>query len=218
MAQQSLVTISEASHILGVSEAALRKWTDEGKIRAFVTPGGHRRYSSADLKKFVGSHQKALGIRDLAIELENTAILHGEIARSFSSTTLWYNNLSRDSLDDMAHLGRCILNLIIRYVTEPSKREETINLARDVGHHFGETLAKSGLPLTNSVEAFIIHRYPIVNAATQLLRKREAFTKRVLESIPLVTQVMDEALVALVAAHQRYSNGIRSKPEQDTAG
>ncbi len=51
MGQETLLNISEASRILGVSEAALRQWTGEGKIKAFVTPSGHRRYSQADLKK-----------------------------------------------------------------------------------------------------------------------------------------------------------------------
>ena len=70
------------------------------------------------------------------------------------------------------------------------------------------------LPLTDSVEAFLLHRDPIMNAATHLMRKREAFTGRIVEAIPMVTSVMDEALVALVAARQQYHNGI----ETDSTG
>jgi len=204
--QESLVSISEASHILGVSEAALRQWTDEGKIKAFITPGGHRRYSKADLKKFMGSHQRALGIKDLVVELEDTVQAHREISRTSLNTTLWYKQLSAESQEHFADLSRRFLNLIIRYVAEPSKREETIKLARDTGHSFGETLAKLGLPLTDSVEAFILHRDPIMNATTHLMRKREAVTGRVVDAIPLIAHVMDEALVSLVAAHQQYQN------------
>jgi hypothetical protein len=203
---------------LGVSEAALRQWTDEGKRRAFITPGGHRRYAKAELKKFMSSHHRVLGIKDLVIELENTTNLLREVARSSPGTTVWYNKLSRDSQEDLARLGRSLLNLIGRYVTEPAKREETVELARDVGRGFGETLARSGLPLINSVEAFILNRYPIMNAATHLLQKREAFTKRVVEAIPLVAQVMDEALVSLVEAHQQYRNGIQSESKEKHIG
>ncbi len=206
MDQESLVSISEASHILGVSEAALRQWTDEGKIKAFITPGGHRRYSKADLKKFMGSHQRALGIKDLVVELEDTVQAHREISRTSLNTTLRYKQLSAESQEHFADLSRRFLNLIIRYVAEPSKREETIKLARDTGHSFGETLAKLGLPLTDSVEAFILHRNPIMNATTHLMKKREAVTGRVVDAIPLIAHVMDEALVSLVAAHQQYQN------------
>lgn len=217
MRQESLVSISEASHVLGVSETALRQWTDDGKIKVFITPGGHRRYSKAELKKLMTSRQKVLGIKDLVTELEDTAQQHREIARTHLSTTSRYNRLSQESQEQLADLGRRSLNLIIRYITQPSKREETIKLAHDVGHSYGKTLAKLGLPLTDSVEAFILHRGPIINATTQLMRKREAFSGRVVEAIPLVAHVMDEVLVSLVATHQRYRDGSRSTPKGGSA-
>jgi len=216
LTQEPLVSIGGASEILGVSEAALRQWTDEGKIKAFITPGGHRRYSKTELKKFMGSHAKTLGIKDLVVELEDTVQLHREIARTSLTTTSWYSHLSEQSQEHLAELGRRLLNLTIRYITEPSKQEETTKLIRDVGHNHGEMLAKLGLPLTDSVEAFILHRDPIINAATHLLKKREAVAGRVVEAIPLVAHVMDEALVALVAAHQQYQNSSQSKSKGGT--
>lgn len=208
MTQESLVSISEASQTLGVSEAALRQWTDEGKLKAFITPGGHRRYSRAELKRFMSSHHKMLGIKDLVSELEETVRIHREIARTSLSNTLWYHKLSGESQEHLADQGRRLLNLIIKSVTEPARRKETIQSVRGVGREMGEILAQLGLPLTDSVEAFILHRDPILNAATHLMRKREAFTGRIVEAIPLVAHVMDEALVALVAAHQQYRNGV----------
>lgn len=186
MTEQSLVSISEASHILGVSEATLRQWTGDGKIRAFITPGGHRRYSRVEFKKFISAHRKVLGIKDLVAELEGTVQLHREIARAHLHTTLWYNKISQESQERLVDLGRRFLNLIIRHITKPSRREETMELARDVGHSYGETLAKLGLSLADSVEAFILHRDPIMNATTHLMRKREVFSGRVVDSIPLV--------------------------------
>ena len=211
MVQESLVSISEASQLLGVSEAALRQWTDEGRVKAFITPGGHRRYSRAELKKFVNSHPKMHGIKELVAELEDTAQLHREIARTSLTATSWYVNISEESQERLTSLSRHLLNMIIKYITEPSKREETLKLARDIGRGFGETLAELGLPLTDSVEAFIVHRDPVMNAATHLLKKKEAFTGRVVEAIPLVAHVMDEALVSLVAAHQQQRNRIQSE-------
>jgi excisionase family DNA binding protein len=209
LAEESLISISEARQMLGVSEAALRQWTDEGKIKAFITPGGHRRYAKADLKKFMGSPQRMLGIKDLVVELAETVQQHREIARASLKSTAWYDRLNEESQEHLADLGRRLLDLIIKYVTEPAKREGTIQLVREVGHDHGETLANLGLPLTDSVESFVLHRDPIMNAATHLISKREAFTGRVAGAIPLVAHVMDEALVALVAAHQQYRNGMQ---------
>jgi len=204
---ERLISISEASHLLGVSEAALRQWTDEGKIRAFVTPGGHRRYSRSELKKFMSSHPRMLGIKDLVTELEDTADILRKMARTSLKDKPWYHHLDEKSGRHMAELGRRLLDLIIKYITEPARREETTRLVHEVGHDFGATLAETGLTLTDAVEAFIRHREPIMHAATQLMRKKEAFTGRVVEAIPLVAYVMDEALVSLVDAHQQKAGG-----------
>lgn len=216
MVEESLISISEASRILGVSEAALRQWTDEGKLKAFITPGGHRRYSRADLRKFMSSHHKVLGIKDLVVELEDTVSIHREISKTSLNTTSWYNKLSGESQEHLASLGRQLLNLIVRYITAPSKREEIVELARGVGGEHGEVLARLGLPLTDSVEAFILHRDPIMNAASHLIGKKEAFSGRVAEAIPRVDRVMDEALVSLVAAHQQYKDVVKEEPKGGT--
>ena len=51
------LSVGKASEVLGVSEATLRHWTDEGRVRAFVTPGGHRRYSAHELERFAKAHR-----------------------------------------------------------------------------------------------------------------------------------------------------------------
>ncbi|MDO8568025.1 MAG: helix-turn-helix domain-containing protein [Dehalococcoidales bacterium] len=201
--EETLVSISEASRILGVSEPALRQWTDEGKIKAFITPGGHRRYSKAELKKLINSQQKMLGVKDLALRLESTVQVHREIDKAFLNTTLWYSRLSEESQIHLASLGRRLLSLIIRYVSEPPRRKETIQMARDVGRDFGETLARLELPLTDSLQAFLLHREPVMSMATSLLKKRQA-SERIAGAIPRADHIIDEALVALVSAHQQY--------------
>lgn len=159
------------------------------------------------------THLKMLGVRDLASEIGETVELHREIARKSLSSALWYNKLSQESQDHFADMGRRLLNLIVKYITEPSRREETMHLARQVGHDMGETLAINGLPLADSVEAFLIHREPVVNAATSLLKRHDAFTGRVVDAIPLASNVIDETLVSLVAAHQQYRNGMNNSKE-----
>ena len=213
MDREALVSIGEASRILGVSETTLRQWTDEGKLKAFITPGGHRRYSRADLRRFATSHQRVLGVKDLVSELEETTVQHREIGRTSLTTTSWYGTLDAESQELLAILGRRLLKLIERYATEPSKREDIVRQARDVGTGHGETLAALGLGLTDSVEAFILHRDPIMKAATQLTKQRAAMNRRVVEATLLVHHVMDEALISLVAAHQRQRNRRKRKRE-----
>ncbi|MDE2801655.1 MAG: helix-turn-helix domain-containing protein, partial [Chloroflexota bacterium] len=43
------VSLGGACRMLGVNESTLRNWADQGVIRAFRTPGGHRRFLREDL-------------------------------------------------------------------------------------------------------------------------------------------------------------------------
>ena len=207
VSQEKLVSITEACRILGVSETSLRQWTDEGKIKAFVTPGGRRRYQVENLKKFMTGHDKTIGIKELVNELEDTVQLHRKLAIKFIANTPWYGRLDNEAKLELAELGRQLLTLIIRYITLPAEKEETLIAIRDTGSGFGTVLAKIGLPLTDAVEAFILHRGPILDVTTRLIRKREFFSLKVADAIPLTAHIMDEALISLVASHQRYRNG-----------
>ena len=206
MADEGLITISEASQILGVSEAALRQWTDEGKIKAFITPGGHRRYSRTELKRFAGAQPKMLRLKDLVVELEDTVDRHREVARAYLQKIPWYEDISRKSQEKLADIGRSLLNLIIKYVAEPSRRKDTMESIRQVGASLGELTAQLQIPLSDSVEAFLVHREPIIGATTHLMKRREAFAGRIIGVIPTIGQAFDEALVALVTAHQKAGN------------
>ncbi len=204
----TLINISEAAQMLGVSESALRLWTDEGRIKAFVTPGGHRRYDVADLKRFLSARPRAAGVRDLVGELEEATQSLRDVARTALQGRLWYTQLDPDSQQQLAGLGRGLLQAIIRYAGSPARRDEGLEAARSTGSRFGETLEGLGLPLTDAVEVFVLHRDPIMKAAAGLIKRREHITGRAVDAIPLVAHVMDEALLALVAAYQRNrSNG-----------
>jgi excisionase family DNA binding protein len=49
----NLLTISQASKLLHVSQRTLRNWEKDGKISSIKTVGGHRRYSMTELNKFL---------------------------------------------------------------------------------------------------------------------------------------------------------------------
>jgi excisionase family DNA binding protein len=50
-----LLGVADAATYVGVSSASLRKWSDQGLLRVYRTPGGQRRYAVADLDEFIGA-------------------------------------------------------------------------------------------------------------------------------------------------------------------
>src|SRR6187455_3023678 len=47
------LTLGQAAKYLGVAQSTMRKWSDLGRVAAFYTPGGHRRYRRSDLDQFL---------------------------------------------------------------------------------------------------------------------------------------------------------------------
>ena len=47
------LTLGQAAKYLGVAQSTIRKWSDSGRVPAFYTPGGHRRYRRMDLDAFL---------------------------------------------------------------------------------------------------------------------------------------------------------------------
>ena len=47
------LTLGQAAKYLGVAQSTIRKWSDQGRVPAFYTPGGHRRYRRPDLENFL---------------------------------------------------------------------------------------------------------------------------------------------------------------------
>jgi excisionase family DNA binding protein len=55
------LTLGQAAKYLGVAQSTIRKWSDQGRVPAFYTPGGHRRYRRRDLDAFLDRSGTAAG-------------------------------------------------------------------------------------------------------------------------------------------------------------
>ncbi len=200
------LSIGEACRILGVSEATLRQWTDSGQIKVFITPGGHRRFERSQLDEFMASRQKTLGIADLVAKLEETAEPHREIASAITAALGESIMLNQQQKERLAGLGRRILELIIWYVASPVDRNASLLKAQGIGMDFGTTMFEAGISLTDSIEAFTCHRRPIVEGVMAMMKQREIIAEEILAALPLIDDIMDSTLLAMVKAHQQRLN------------
>lgn len=57
------LNVGEAAAFLGVSAASLRKWSDQGLVPVYRTPGGQRRYAPGDLEDFLASMRQPGSVR-----------------------------------------------------------------------------------------------------------------------------------------------------------
>lgn len=72
--EEQHLTPRQVAELLRVSPVTVRHWALDGKLRFVTTPGGHRRFSYADIEKFARDngvslvHGKAQGLRVLVVD------------------------------------------------------------------------------------------------------------------------------------------------------
>src|SRR5438309_1517901 len=69
------LTLGQAAKFLGVAQSTIRKWSDQGRVPAFYTPGGHRRYRRRDLEAFVDRSGPGRGGGPLVLVVDDDARL-----------------------------------------------------------------------------------------------------------------------------------------------
>lgn len=196
------LSISEASGLLGVSKPTLRRWADQGRVRSFVTPGGHRRFAVVELQSLLKGKRPSPRLKELASTLQDVALKQREVAQQYLQSKLWYQRLDDASREYLREQGRRLLSIIAQYATRPSHRDEALQQARQLGNELGEELAILGLSLTEALEAFILHRTPVLSAAIELVKKSEPVNKRALAAIAQITYLVDQILLSLVESFQ----------------
>lgn len=197
------VSIGRACEILGVNPATLRAWTDAGKIRAFLTPGGHRRYEEGDLLAFAGRAQ-APPSPLLGALLLDARDRYGSLASRSLLPRPWFQHFDDSSRTFFRILGNSFLQLADRYLNAAGRHDQERALAegREVANQWGTRAARIGLSLAEATEAFLLCRQPVLEAFERLMARGPVARTRTDRLLKRFNQFMDQALLAMVAAHE----------------
>lgn len=74
---ETYLTPGQVAKLLMVSPAALRIWAEKGEIKALTTPGGHRRFSPTEVKRFAA--ERGLTTRDTGQKKMSVLIVDDDI-------------------------------------------------------------------------------------------------------------------------------------------
>ncbi len=202
------LSIGPASRLLGVDQDTLRRWADEGRIDAFTTPGGHRRFDRAVVDRLVAGRRP--GARPLASMGATPERLSRVYHRSYAATDASADQVRTAVADAdrevyrqegrrlvtalVAHLDADPLDLAARARSEADATDLVDDLAR--------RLAATGTSLTESVALFVAARRPFLAELAGLGRRRALDAARLAALYEDATGLLDRLLLRLIATHQ----------------
>jgi excisionase family DNA binding protein len=201
------LTIQEACAFLGVDQSTLRRWSDSGKVPVFRTPGGHRRYAEADLRALVGEgprRQERPRVTRQALTDRSLSGYEDDYLR-VARERPWFRAYGAATQEEHRRLGRRLVDLAIRYASSPAAagdRASLLDEARQIGEHYGRNGAAHGLSASETVEAFMYFRHPVVQAVSGLIDDQGLATRRAIRLYAEINWFLDQVLVATVQAHE----------------
>ena len=209
------LSLREACELLQVSQVTLRQWADAGHLRAYRTPGGHRRFSREDLLAMTQRQSTTPGLthgqgnsdrlEDAALRRIRRRLSHEEVARQS-----WYQSVEEQGRDRMRLFGRRLLSLLLQGLPQrraSGRRQEVLGEALILGHEYGAEMSERGVPLKDTVEAFIFFRTLVLDSTNS-------------GTWGSILELADRVLVGVVESYQRRMESAspqRLQPEENTA-
>ena len=204
------VGLSEASRVLGVSPATLRRWSDAGRLRVFTTPGGHRRFSRSALERLLPADRaRRPSIGGAAMSPSRIARTYRRASREASPELPWVLTLSNEQRLLFRERGHVLAASLLQYLDAPQPEAAAHHLrdASSSAAEYGTVAATLGLSLSQTVEGFLRFRAPFHHELAVAARRRGFDTAETTDLLETAERAMDRLLVATMTGHSRSAGG-----------
>ncbi len=166
--RQHLLTLREAASRLDVHPATLRRWADNGDVLVMVTPGGHRRFPVAEIERLSGDRNIDDSSDHVGSSLVEAALQNARSEIASHPTYAWAADMSETELIQMRAMGRHVMTLLERFVSEDEDDSALIRAAESMGREYAASTKGFGMNLSAVLQAVSFFRDRILEAAVSL--------------------------------------------------
>jgi hypothetical protein len=202
--QEVWLGVQEASDMLGVSPATLRRWSVAGKVRAFTTPGGHRRYAESTIRQLLGRAAGPDSAMDgLGESMERVVWLIQQHLEPVWAGLSWLPALSDEGREVLGYASRALVEGLLGYVDGRTDHacETAIRPAVEAAALHGRFAAHHDGDLGETLEAFHRVRGLLVDDLAELACSVGMDTPQVTRVLVRANDGVDRVIVALVEAY-----------------
>ena len=158
------LSLRDACRLLDVSNTTLRQWADNGYLRVYRTPGGHRRFLRDDVESFANAPEQAQEQgREDAIEDSALRKIRRSLSRNDVVKQSWYQSVEEEGKDRMRLFGRRLLSLLLQE-SGRRRRQELLEEAHMLGREYGTEMSERGVSLKDTIEAFVFFRTMVLDS------------------------------------------------------
>jgi len=210
------LSLGPASLVLGVDPDTLRRWADNGRVPAWTTPGGHRRFDRAALER-LSAQRHGRDLRSLTTLGATPARLTRVYRRHYAADAqggpplpagaMPHADLEREAF---RRDGRRLIGALIAFLdAEPgdaSTRDRLEAEACTIVDDQATRLADGGVSLTEAVSRFVTARGPFLAELAGLGRRRSLDPARLAGLYGDASALLDRLLLRFIETHQRIEH------------
>jgi len=198
------IGLSEASRVVGVSPATLRRWSDAGRLRVFTTPGGHRRFSRAALERLLPADRaRRPRIGAAGLTPSRLTRTYRRASREVAPELPWVLELSDEQRLLFRERGHLLAASLLHHLdaSQPDAAAHHLQEAADSAEDYGTVAAGLGLSLSQTVEGFLRFRAPFHHELAVAARRRGFDAAETSDLLETAERAMDRLLVATMSGH-----------------
>ncbi len=189
--QAQWLSLGAACRLLNANQATLRQWADNGYLRVYRTPGGHRRFLTSDILALTNGTSLNIDA-DRADAMEGSALRR--IRRRLSGEAVarqpWYQSVEEEGRVRMRLFGRRLLSLLVQDPAMRRRRQEAMSESHMLGGEYGTEMADRGVSLKDTLEAFVFFRSMVLDSADP-------------QAWPRILELADQVMVGLAESYQK---------------
>ncbi|MEI8308394.1 MAG: helix-turn-helix domain-containing protein [Chloroflexales bacterium] len=195
------ISLSVASHMLGVHSTTLRRWADSGAVPVYITPGGHRRFARADIEALAARRPIGTSASDSTWASKALAVTRGELAESRGRPG-WLSHLAEDDRVAWRRIGQQLMGVVLRSINSPQDDEDLLAEARVIGTDYARQARQANIPLTSALEAALFFRDSLVDAVMDRPEESHLRPKDSARLLRRISRVANEVHLAVAASYQ----------------
>lgn len=197
------LSLGPASRFLGVDPDTLRRWADDGRVRAYATPGGHRRFSQSDLERISeGRRPKRRPLSALGATSDRVTRAYARSYRSDGAPAP-VDQLESEARSEFRTEGRRLVAILLAYLdaTRPADRERWETEALAITGATARRLAEGGASTADAVASYVRARQPFLVEIASIGRRRALDGTQLAALFEAAIGLLDRLLLHLVATH-----------------
>lgn len=196
------LSLGPASALLGIDPDTLRRWADQGRVPAWTTPGGHRRFDVDALHRLVEARRSTTRIPLTSLGASPERLTR--VYRRHYASDVRADEAQREAY---RRAGRRLITTLVEYLDadpeDPKRRRRLESNAGTVVDDQARRLAESGATLADAITRFVGARQPFVAELAAIGRRRSLDPTHLAELYGDAWALLDRLLLRFIETHQR---------------